>query len=668
MRPSPPGIFKTLVLLSKVTLRRTLNHFATSFRAFSRKRRKRKPRPVRLALMIILTAVFGSLFAFQGIQLSSLCLRGLSARFLVLAAPPDGPFVISENCYGRLGGWLAKEEELRSLPSGPMADDPGEAVEEETKAGQDELAELFEAEAERILLPSRFDFAGRRVRKTPLEAREEQAVGELRDRMVAAFREKGIRGFKTARGGRPLPWPSTEMWPEEISLEMSRASAVLLTAIFVALLNLSLGFTNRDLGKAEWDLIWLSTFPIERRSLFLARVLAYAFTDLVAWLVNGTFLFTVLWSSGYRWHALWLGAAATMALNLIISSCMVVTEVLLRRYLSLRGAKAFQAVTLVIGFPMMLLVIGAGMSPFIREWCVGVTKALPNAVVWLPWALPAAVARGGAWAVPAFVLLLVLGSPAALVAAHLAERLTRGGLVRQTTVYQRPERERERPSVRWPFRGIIAKDLRFLLRDRAYMTRVLVLPILIVVFQVVINPVILSSGFSDVRRISLVIFGICAFMLFTGGLQAMNLEAQSLWLLYTFPVRLVEVMRKKALMWCGMCGVYGTVLFAVYFVKSGPALGAFLPPALSALAGVAPLSFILVGLGALGTDPEAKEAQHRISVWMVYLAFILAGLYAPVILLPRIWLKVMLYVVYCLVALLIWSILRRKLPLILDPS
>jgi hypothetical protein len=653
VKTSGPGTLKTLVLLARLTLRQFVNRSLGGFRVFSRKSKRRKARPLRLLIAVPLTLLFTAFFIFQGIQISSMALYGLAGRFRVLSATGDDVFIISMNGLGNL--YSLSEGGIESYYYPESADRPS----------ADPLRDVLRKEAEMRLFPTRFGIEERRVRKTDLDEADARAVEELTDRMAAAYKEHGVEAFRMALRKRLHPFPSTAFWPAGVSREMTRASAILMTMAFAGLAAMTLGYFNKDLGKVEWDLVWLSTFPVKRRSLFPAKLLNYAFANPFAWIVNSALLFTVFWSSGKGWHALWMALVGALCLNLIIASLVMAIEVLLQCYFSARRAKAFQALMVALGMPGFFLLMATGMSIIVQEWVVKATAFVGGAVVYLPWTLPAAATRSGAAGAAAFAALPVVSCLTAVAAALVAERFTANGLLRQSTVYQaRKSSRRGLPAS--PLGGIIAKDLRYLIRDRAFAARVLLMPLVLVAFQVMVNPAILSSGFADARRVSVVIFGVCAFLLFTGGMHALNLELRSLWLLYTFPVRLVDVMKKKAMMWASMAAVYCVVLMIVYVVQSDTAPGAFLPPAISALAGVFPVSFVVVGLGAIGTDPDSDDSRPKMSAWMVYL--LLVGLYVPVILVSVIWLKVIIYGLYCLIPVAMWSVAAARLPYFLDQS
>ena len=131
-----------------------------------------------------------------------------------------------------------------------------------------DLDKAITVEAERRLFPSTFDSFGRHVGPSNHSPQEEDDIAAERARLRDIFDEKGRDGFAAGRR-RGFPWPGADLWPSGPRAPvMSSAFAIMLSLVFVTLVSANLGMANRDLGKAEWDMVWLFTSPSRRRASF----------------------------------------------------------------------------------------------------------------------------------------------------------------------------------------------------------------------------------------------------------------------------------------------------------------------------------------------------------------------------------------------------------------
>ena len=63
--------------------------------------------------------------------------------------------------------------------------------------------------------------------------------------------------------------------------------------------------------------------------------------------------------------------------------------------------------------------------------------------------------------------------------------------------------------------GILGKETRLLLRDRNFFVQTLVVPVLIIAFQAVVNPSLLTAG-GNPRTAAVIAFGVAAYVLVFG--------------------------------------------------------------------------------------------------------------------------------------------------------
>ena len=187
-------------------------------------------------------------------------------------------------------------------------------------------------------------------------------------------------------------------------------------------------------------------------------------------------------------------------------------------------------------------------------------------------------------------------------------------------------------------------------------------------FQLVINDRMLSGVLSNFRHASMFAFATGAMVLLMGATQSLIHEHKAIWLLYTVPQRLSDIMRKRAVFWWCIASLYATVVLVVGGVRSGGKVGEIIFMTFLVWAGTLALSFMAVGLGIVGTDLNAPTIQERMSVGIMYLYMLLAGFYAAAIYTPWAPVQIVILGIYALVAWGVWSWAKSKFPLLLDPA
>jgi hypothetical protein len=498
---------------------------------------------------------------------------------------------------------------------------------------------------------------------------ELDAAEKLRlEEWLALYRERGPDSFRPSRAD--LYWPESSSWPSAAHEDrFLHALAALFTLLFAALLLTSLGIANQDLGRVEWTLEWLFTFPARARSLFVAKTLEYALVSPFSFFLTLPLAFAVFLAAGSGWAALPLALFVTLYVNLLGAAARVVLETWLRKRLPLARLKNVQAVASVLGTLAFYVLLYLALAPQPPSLLPGLAAAVPEGALWLPWALPVLIAKGGAGALAAGGALVLIGALALFGGAALAGRLVRNGLVSTGGgVYQgrrgAPAAERRAGA---SFHGVLSKDLKLLRRDRSFLVQTLVVPVLIMGFQVAVHPGLLEAGARDLRHGAALAFGIGAYVLMFGGFSVITAERQCLWLLFTFPQPLVEVLRRKTRLWAVVALAYTAGVLAVILARTSDGGAVVVENAVLALAGVVIYAFIASGLAVLGADPLSEQPQTRVRPGMAYLYMLLASMYGYGIYAPGAWQKLAFLVLTSLLAFALWQKAADRLPYLLDP-
>ncbi|MBI4601346.1 MAG: CPBP family intramembrane metalloprotease [Planctomycetes bacterium] len=484
-------------------------------------------------------------------------------------------------------------------------------------------------------------------------------------------------------GFRPGAWPEGAAGERLLS-----AVGALFTLFWLAILFATLGSANPDLGRVEWSLEWLFTFPATARALFLAKALEHGVVNGFSWLtVLPLCLVTYVFAGRTWWAAALLAIAGTLYLNLLLGAARLLIETWLRKRHSLSRVKNLQALFTVLGMLALYAVLYIAIARDLPGWLSAALGDAPRFAAWLPPALPVTLVREasagtGAIALAAFGAAIVA---AAVVAAAWivrdglvssgggAYQGTRGapgaaqahGLARAQAQAQAGARARARTPLA---RGIVGKELRLLVRDRNFLVQTLVVPFLVIGFQVLINPSWIRAGSSDLRHGAMLAFGIGAYVLMFGCFSVLSAEGQGLWLLYTLPRPLAAVLREKTRLWAAISAAYAIGLLAFVGFRGEGRDWAALTSAAMALAGIVVYAFIAAGIGVLGTNPLEQQPGRRMRPGMVYLYMLLASLYSYGIYSPGVWDKVVLVTLCSLLAFALWQKVDDRLPYLLDPT
>ena len=488
---------------------------------------------------------------------------------------------------------------------------------------------------------------------------------EMSERLKEQYERKGSAGFY-ARG----PHFFVSCWPKRAGpggMVVAVAAVLAVMGLAVALLNL--GSHNQDLGKVDWSMEWLFTLPAPAGAIFAAQILYQTITNAWAWFMAFPLLLIYYWTGGWGAWGVPLAAAMVLYFNLILAAVRVVAETYLRKRFSLARLKNLQAVFTVTGTLGFFGVMALGYARSIPQPLLDGVQGAGRWLSWSPCSAPALLAGGTA---PAWSALLVMAAWAGFFgpgAIWACGRLVRNGLIAATGPYQGSRGAvRHGPRPAGVFHGIVGKELRLLLRDRNFFAQTLILPLLVIGFQLFINPGLSAAVGGDPRHAATIAFGVGAYMLMAGGFQVLAAEGKSLWLLYTVPQSIERIMVRKALLWSALASVYTLGALAATARRWTAAGLAGVVDAGMALAGVGIYGFIAAGIGVLGTDPLEESVQRRIRPGMAYVYMLLASFYAFGIYTPSLWQKAAQLILCCLVAYAIWQKVADRAPLLLDPT
>jgi membrane protease YdiL (CAAX protease family) len=631
----PPGAVRVIVLLARLAARRWLNRVSAGFR------RKKdaaagaaRTGTARKGAGGIGLVFLGLLFTFYGFSLSYRFLDQLGDS--LESSSGDRRVLVSASTYRRM------EELVKDRPVENFSD-----VHLQWQLKQLEL--MFSQESG----------------PGPVSGEERAAQTA---KWIKVYSERGIDGFRPRN--EDVRGASSWHEPDRRAAGLRAIGAFLFLLAFSQLW-LGLGSGNQDLGKVEWSLEWLFTFPAPAGRLFLAKVFESTLINPMGWLLIFPFLSMVFWSAGAGGWALPLGMITMLFVTLVLSSIRVVLETWLRMILSLDRLKNVQALCTVVGTCLWLGILWIGFAHPTPAFFLELAPRLPFAALWNPISLPVLLCEPGAalWgsasAIAGFALLFPLAS------VSLCRHFVRDGLLTTSGTFQGVRRapgEAAAPDRKTLFSGVLAKDLHLLLRDRNFLVTTLVVPVILFAFQLLLNPALLRGVTGDYRHAATLAYGLGAYILMSSAFHVLSVEGGSLWLLYTFPHELHRILIQKTVMWAGVALIYAGIVLGVTACLNRSLGWDALPLGVTAAVGVVLSAFIAGALGTLAADPLQNEPQRKIRAEIVYLYMFLSSMYGYAIYGPSSWARLVQMILTALLAMALWQKARDRLPYLLDPT
>ncbi len=610
---------------------------------------KRRPKGVLLALVAVL-------FLFQSTLFSGRTIARLH-EVVVTGAADEVAFIdVNFFCYKDL------ERADQDLVALRVREDASEA--ERAELERERLEKLRER-LTHALAPREPGEPGAAADLTP---DEEAELARRVDDMVLRLQRDGIRGFKCDAFDGPLAFLE---WPiADVQRRFIVACAAFMLLLWLAVFLASMGVGDKNLGSVAWSMEWLYTLPVSGPTLAASRVLECSLINPLGWLTALPFLGVLGVIGGLGAWVIPMALAGTLAFNATTGAARVVTETWVRLRLAPAAIKNLQALFTLLGSVLLFLLLFLGMVEETPAWIERAIVGLPELLAWLPWAWPLHLARpdlGTTSVILGGVGVLVAGVLAGVLGASLTGRLLRNGLMIGGGAFQGSRAAGGVRSSSGLVRGIPGKDLRLLWRDRSSLVQTLVIPAFIIGIQVLINPGIIRGAAENPGHGAMLAFGIGAYVLMFGGFSVLAAEGQSLWLLYTFPVGVVKMLRQKVRLWAAVSAGYVLAILLLLWVPMGSVDGESLWRGGLALLAILIYSYLGVALATLGHDPS-RDDQRKQRPAVAYLYMLLATMGGYVLYNGGPVQVVQFLFMAGFLAHALWQKVERAFPYILDPT
>jgi ABC-2 type transport system permease protein len=480
----------------------------------------------------------------------------------------------------------------------------------------------------------------------------------------ASSREKATSSFRRSFGDAKSALP--------MNVGATRTGAMLRLLFFLAFVLIASHAATlgaADAAKPEWDVEWLGTLPLPSRAVAWARLSEFAVFQPFALFAFGPILYALL---SLRSNV----AAAPLALVALIGAAVMAAAIRLAIETSTRGrmrrAKNLQAALAPLTVVAMLALFAAKFSDRTPRWFeILCDFAAPLSTVL---ATPLFVLDGGDEGLWGFAIHLGAAGLAAFAAVEYAVRRPLREPSRTSAREASPRSTLRRSSER-PFsasfarlRGVVGKDVRLLLRDRNFLVQTTLMPLFVFGLQYFIWSDGASAASIDSKGAAAAAFGVGAYLLLFCAQSVLVAEKDGLWMLFLAPIRLSEIVRRKATAWSVFAAVYVAFVAAALALFSGRLDVEGGVRFLVAVFAVVPCAFIAAALGALGANVEARDPTRRLKTWAVYVYFSVASATATALFAPSWWATAAILVYVSLFAAALLQSVDDRLPYALDPS
>jgi len=490
----------------------------------------------------------------------------------------------------------------------------------------------------------------------------EAVEGKLR----RAYQKRGLDAFNRSEFAQGLP--GRRNWSDSVHAhQMTLALGLILTALTAMLLFRSFAAANLELTDPSWSVEWFFTLPVRASAIFAARLLQVTLLNAFAWMTIFPLMAVVLYSAGWRIGAVLLAALTTLAISAAVAGVQVVGETYLRRRLSRGQLSNIVGICTILQMLLFVAIMALVATPIAMDWMMALARRLPGEFQWLPTVLPIRLCRPAPPVATIVAGMLAVIALVPLAAAFIGQRMVRGGLSDQAGTYV----GRRRPATaqasqgQW-LRGFLGKELLLLARDRVFLAQAIILPVILCIFQVLMNPGLAKAASSNGQHAAAVAFLTGAYVMLMSGSRLLIGELKGMWLLYTLPHRLEKLLLRKISLWAAFGTFFAAVVWAMLAGRHGYVGAENVFRAILAIGGVAIYGVISAGMSALGTNAAAE--RPRVGATMLYLNMLVGGTYVMAIYAPDIWQSMVMVVLFVLVAGAIWQKVRERLPYLLDPT
>lgn len=440
----------------------------------------------------------------------------------------------------------------------------------------------------------------------------------------------------------------------------------LIAGWFFAIYFISIGYQNKDLSKMDTDVEWFMTLPVSVPMIYLGKIVERTFVNL-GWVVFPSVYGAVFWYWGYRWSLPFLLIAITLPITFVLAFLQFSLEIVCKKFFSVTIINNLQAIATVIGMLLMttmgnymMLMLGTSLETHY------VLESIGAKAIYLPCALGLSISKGATFSFEYGRLIIHLSE--IIIITVSAWSLISWASNRGLEAIQASDRERN-IKFQWRktiFSGILNKDLTMLSRDKTLITQMFVSVVGLI-------PIFFIPGISKTILTNPLYWGAFAFSagvfaLINTATGVLVHEGDALWMLFTFPTALKEIVKKKLRIWLTIGCILSFIFWSIGIIYRGKFVREDLLTISWIIVGMPIITMIAGSLGLLGTDPFEVEKSKRVRQDLVISVMLMGLMFVGSMFIPGIWGKVYSIFLFSMLAYALWQKAVSRIDYILDPN
>jgi len=493
---------------------------------------------------------------------------------------------------------------------------------------------------------------------------DEAAARAEAGRLLAHHEKFGMQGFVRVGLSSQRPVALGQLSERAITW-FGRVMGLVLGCLAVGITLLPLSARTKDLGSLDTHLEWLFCLPLSGREILSGRFLSMTFVRPMAWIILLPLCSTLFMAMGFGAFGVLLGLGVTLVLSVSATGIELATETWLRSGGSFRLKKNVQAFATIVGTFGLFMGMGAGFAADrSADW---VNWILDHTPAWLtegPGSLIRLPLSGGGGLVQLGLLMVLMAIGCGLGGWLFAARALRRGLVSGSG----REGVRASAAARAGNRSLAKFEWLLLMRDRNLAILVLVMPVMLVGYQLLINPGLVEVA--NARNFAAIGFGCGVWAATMTAPHVVVSEAGSMWVVFSLPVEIAGYFRRRMRVWrtTGVLMTIGVIAGLAAWKGGVPMDDWWRIPA--AVAGVWVMSFVVYTIMMGGTrlpDPSRGE-RLKVGALRMYLCMMLGGAVGALIWGGTAWQIFSGLVIWWFLGFSLWQGVVRKLRYLLEPT
>lgn len=495
---------------------------------------------------------------------------------------------------------------------------------------------------------------------------DEEAAAARAKLLISHLDQHGIEGFVRERRANLYDFVDLRQLSDEARSWFGRVIALTFGFLSLALILMPLSVRNKDLGATDAQLAWLYCLPLSGGEILSGRFTAATLVKPMTWIILCPLLTVLLWAMGYGFVSIPIALATTLAISLATAGVELAIETELRTRGSFQLNKNVQSMATVLGTLALIMALAPGFAAIrSNSWINWLLDHTPHFLTSIPGHL-ILMPTGNPVGLVTLLGLVFAGSAACgalgwLIGARSLRLGLSGGNDRSSSRTASSSTAAVKPPSLARFEWLL------LMRDRNLATTVIAVPLIMVFYQILVNPELLSTV--SAQKIAVFGFGVGVWAAVSTAPHVLLSESNSFWMIFSLPVSIANHFRRRTRVWrtTGLgLAILVTVVFCAW--KGVPHENWWRIP--TALAGVWIVSLVIyaIMMGNAKLPDTAKGERVKIGVARVYASMLVGGFVGAAIWYASPWQLLSALVLWWFFGIGLWQGVTHRLQYLLEPT